>query len=310
MTKFQLYALATTLVTFGLVILGGVVRVTDSGLGCPDWPRCHGSFIPPAETEIWIEWSHRLTASITGFLIFGLAIAAWRSQRENRVIIAAAAASLVVLAVQVILGAITVKRELPPEIVATHLVTGLTLLTTLIVITIASFVSPRQPLRVERNPLFPLLAVALLVTITTMWLGAYMTESGANFACDGWPRCNGTFLPEFTRLVRIHWLHRFLALVMGGALVLVALQTRSLFGPRSTLYSAAAAAVGLYGAQVLMGAGNIWTDMSEETSISHLALGSLIWSSLVGLMVASFYFPGRQAAATRGRALPQQERAS
>lgn len=311
MTKFQLYALATTVITFGLVILGGVVRVTDSGLGCPDWPRCHGSFIPPAETEIWIEWSHRLVASVTGFLILVLAIAAWRTQRSNRVIIGAAGASLIVLVVQVILGAITVERELPPEIVATHLVTGLTLLATLIVITVAAFLEPRQDSDRRPQPaLYSYLGVGLLLAISTMWLGAYMTESGANFACDGWPRCNGEWLPGFNRLVAIHWTHRLLALVLGLALVLLAVRQRQISGTASVAYQVAAATVVLYMAQVLIGAGNIWTDMSEATSITHLAVGTLIWSALVGLAVTSFQSGVRVAlpsASPRASRLPSPE---
>jgi heme a synthase len=289
MTRFQAYSLFTTLVTFGLVILGGVVRVTDSGLGCPDWPRCHGSFIPPAETEIWIEWSHRLVASVTGLLILVLAVAAWRTQRERPVIIWAAGASLVILAVQVILGAITVQRELPPEIVATHLVTGLSLLATLIVITVASFLEPLQQSNVRvPGPTTAYTAVAMALVLSTMWLGAYMTESGANFACDGWPRCNGAWIPEFNRLVAIHWTHRLLAAVLGAALVAVLLKHRQVFRQPTILY-VAVGALALYGAQVVIGAGNIWTDMSEATSILHLLVGTLIWSALVGLAVASFY---------------------
>jgi heme A synthase len=289
MTKFQLYSLATTVITFGLVILGGVVRVTDSGLGCPDWPTCHGSLIPPAETEIWIEWSHRLVASVTGFLIFGLAVAAWRSQRDNKLIIGAAGASLVVLAVQVVLGAITVERELPPEVVATHLVTGLCLLATLIVITVASFsgsdLATRKP---SISPAVPFVGAALVLAVSTMWLGAYMTESGANFACDGWPRCNGEWLPGFSRLVAIHWTHRLVALVLGVALTLLAVRQRQVSGAASLPHQVAAATVVLYIAQVLIGAGNIWTDMSEATSITHLAVGTLIWSALVCLGVTGF----------------------
>ena len=290
MTKFQLYSLAVTLITFGLVILGGVVRVTDSGLGCPDWPRCHGSFIPPAETEIWIEWSHRLVASVTGLLIFILAVAAWRTQRASKVIIGAAGASLVVLVVQVILGAITVERELPPEIVATHLVTGLALLATLIVITVASFLEPRQQAAARNpSPLIPYIGVALAVAISTMWLGAYMTESGANFACDGWPRCNGAWIPDFNRLVAIHWTHRVLALALGISLALLLLKERQFNAPQKLAFQVTLATLALYAAQVVIGAGNIWTDMSEATSIIHLAVGSGIWSALVGLGIADFY---------------------
>jgi heme a synthase len=294
MTKFQAYAAFTTLLTFGVVILGGVVRVTDSGLGCPDWPRCHGSFIPPAQTEIWIEWSHRLAASVVGFLILVLAVAAWRTQRQNPVVIGAAAASLVVLVVQVVLGAITVREELPAEVVATHLVTGLALLSTLIVLTISSF-SEAADFRPSFSPTVTFLAMTMALALGVMWLGAYMTESGANFACDGWPRCNGSFLPEFTSLVRTHWLHRALAALLGVALVLLAVQQRTLHD-RSVLFSIAQFVLALYVVQVLVGAGNIWTDMSDATSITHLILSSTIWAALVSMLTLTLYAPTQRAA--------------
>jgi heme A synthase len=310
MTKFQAFALLTTLATLGLVILGGVVRVTDSGLGCPDWPRCHGSFIPPAETEIWIEWSHRLAASVVGMMIFGLAIAAWRTQRDNRLVIMATGAALTLLVVQVLLGAITVREELPPSIVATHLVTGLLLLSSLIVLTMGSFQPDRQPSLESGGTL---LHATLLLTIAVMWLGAYMTESGANFACEGWPLCNGAFFPELTRLVRIHWMHRVLAALLGLALGAVALRTQRQHGSDSPWSRLAILACVLYAVQVMVGAGNVWTDMANEVSVVHLALGSLIWSALVVLTVASLYrvsSVGSRAAQPMPRALPPIEASS
>ncbi|MPZ24237.1 MAG: hypothetical protein GEU28_12005 [Dehalococcoidia bacterium] len=298
MSKFQAFALATTLATFGLVVLGGIVRVTDSGLGCPDWPRCHGSFIPPAETEIWIEWSHRLAASVIGAAILGLAIAAWRSQRSNRLVVWTAGISLIVLVGQVTLGAIAVERELPPEIVALHLVTGLALLSTLIVVTVAAFRGTpgalRLPWSAARRGL-PLLAGTFAVTVVVMWLGAYMTESTAAYACDGWPLCNGAVIPEFDSAVRIHWTHRLLVVVLGVLLAVCTHRARKDQGRGSTAHRLALALGVLFAAQVLVGAGNVWTDMSQYTSITHLVLGSLIWAGLILLIAESLYAPAERA---------------
>src|SRR5687767_14391925 len=101
MTGFQRLCLITCTVVFGLIVLGGVVRATDSGLGCgDDWPRCEGSFIPRLETELLIEYSHRLTASVTGVLVLGLAIWAWRSYRAVPAILYPAIVVLVLVLVQ------------------------------------------------------------------------------------------------------------------------------------------------------------------------------------------------------------------
>ena len=63
-TAFKRFSLWTVAVTFALIVIGGIVRVTGSGDACPDWPLCHGSIIPPFELRIWIEWTHRLTNTL------------------------------------------------------------------------------------------------------------------------------------------------------------------------------------------------------------------------------------------------------
>ncbi len=80
----------TAIATYALIVLGATVRATDSGLACPDWPRCHGELIPPLETQILIEYSHRLAAASVGLLILGTAVAAWLRYRENRFVVAGA----------------------------------------------------------------------------------------------------------------------------------------------------------------------------------------------------------------------------
>ena len=109
--QLRYFAAFTVVATYGLMVLGGTVRATDSGTACPDWPLCHGQVIPPADTNVWIEWSHRLVASMVGFLIFGLILRIWFAHRESRLMVRAAIVAGVLLAVQVIVGGVTVRTE-------------------------------------------------------------------------------------------------------------------------------------------------------------------------------------------------------
>ena len=104
------------------IALGGVVRVTGSGLGCPDWPLCHGRPYPPANVNAIIEYSHRTVGAITGVLIIAAVVAAWAVYRQRRPAVAwVATAALAAVAVEGGLGGIVVASELTPWLVAVHL---------------------------------------------------------------------------------------------------------------------------------------------------------------------------------------------
>jgi len=285
--RFPYFALATVLATYGLIILGGVVRVTDSGLGCPDWPRCHGQLIPPFERAALIEYSHRLVAMTVGFMVLGTAIGAWKWYRDRPAVLLPANLALLLLAVQVLLGGATVNSELDGELVTAHLGVALALLGSLIVVAMQSF-SGKTSLRGLKG--FPaLIVVAALAAYAVILSGAYVRGSGAGLAFSDWPLFNGKLIAEGGRLAQIHFAHRVAAGAVGIIIVLAAVKAWRFEARPGVVALAGAATLALYAGQVLVGAANVWTELKPVLAVAHLALASALWSALV-VMAAGAYF--------------------
>ncbi|HZA00205.1 MAG TPA: COX15/CtaA family protein, partial [Acidimicrobiales bacterium] len=112
MSLLRRLSTATAASTLALVAVGGIVRATGSGLGCPDWPRCHGRLLPPLEYHALIEYSHRLLAVIVGVLVLATAWVAWRRARSDRGVLWPAVGAVAIVAVQAGLGRMVVVGEL------------------------------------------------------------------------------------------------------------------------------------------------------------------------------------------------------
>jgi heme A synthase len=294
----QRVAFVTVGLTVVLVGVGVLVRATGSGLGCPDWPLCHGGPVPPGQKHALIEFSHRFTAMVVGFMVIAVAVLAWKVYRQSSQTVFAAIAVVPLVGFQGVLGAITVKRELPPEVVATHLITAMAVLSLELFVAISMFLEDpdhrRSSLHIlhsgsRRLGLFALGAAFWLVVL--MWIGAYMSESGASTACSGWPRCNGGILPGSDNQEVVHMVHRYLA---AGFALLVAPCVWAAYQRRREVPLAArlgVAAGGLYVAQVLIGALNVWYTFPDALAVSHTVVASLVWVVLSTTAITSFYRP-------------------
>lgn len=303
MKNAQRLAFATALATVVLVGIGAYVRATGSGLGCPDWPTCHGGAIPPANRHSIIEFMHRFAASLVGLLVIATAVMAWRHYRHVPLIVWTAAVTVPLVGFQGILGAITVYRELPPEIVATHLLTAMIVLTCQWAVAVGMYLEDpdHSPLArghaVRRIGAYALATTALLAAL--VWVGGYVAESGSSAACEGWPLCNGDILPARQHQEIWHMAHRYLAaayLVGVAGLILTSWRNRSAVSWAVPL----AVATGiLYVAQVLAGALNVWYMFPDWLTVAHTALASLIWSAVTTMAVLAFYVPVRERGVRR-----------
>jgi len=290
---FQGITLATAISTFALVILGGVVRVTGSGLGCPDWPLCHGGVLPPLETKAIIEYSHRIVASLlVGPLILVTVGMAWVSYRRVPWVVVPATVALILLLTQALLGGSTVVNELPGAVVSAHLAVGEVLLACLILLAVVAFRGPILPAFSRRfggrKDRFPLLILAASVGVYALLMsGSYVTITGATFGCVEWPLCQGELIPG-QRLPAIHMGHRLLAAIVG-LFVMFTLMLGSRKGRWPNYVRILSMTVGfLFVAQVMIGAGTVWLAFPQEYRALHLAAGTAVWGGMALLTLLIF----------------------
>jgi heme A synthase len=267
--------------TYLLIILGAIVRITGSGLGCGEhWPLCNGKLLPPLDLPTMIEYGHRLAAAAVSVLVATLAAYAWWLRRgagsgEQYPPGSTAYVALGLLVVQVLLGAVTVKLSLPPWTVILHLGTAMLLLATLIV---AAKLTPGPTLTPGASPGIsgarPSRAGlwALGLGFVTVLFGALTANLGAASACLGFPLCNGQLAPAGNYLQHVHWTHRLLAYTLFAYVVWWAVRSRR----RGAWY-----VVALVTLQVGVAAAMVLLALPPPLQAAHVAVGTAVWAALV-----------------------------
>lgn len=302
MTRFQRLALATTVATYILVVIGGTVRATGSGLACPDWPTCNGSVIPAFQEHVLIEYSHRLFASLVSVLVIASAAVAWRSYRRDRGIVTLASLAVGVLIAQVLLGAVTVRADLPASVVTAHLGTAMLLFAMVALLTLVSFQRTRpivRPMRANRAHARAFCTAAFVAAAGMYVLllsGAYTASSGAGGACSTWPLCNGRLFPHGSRPVDIHVAHRLIVVAVSIALVVLVVGAYRWLPGQDTVKREVRNTLALFVAQVFFGALNVWTSLATGVRILHLATGAALWVALVTITWMAYMLTQREPA--------------
>lgn len=215
--KFRKLVWVTLFLTFDLIMFGAFTRLTDSGLGCPDWPGCYGqanpwlagvhidaaqALMPGGPVSVmkaWIEMIHRYLAMAVGVLIISMLVIAWRrwwlsGKRDRKFSPRLPLLLLIFVCIQGAFGAWTVTMKLQPIIVTTHLLLGLSLLALL------TWFGNRQNtpdyVRVYDGRLAIFAAIGLLLLVFQIALGGWVSTNYAALACSDFPLCHGQWLPQ------------------------------------------------------------------------------------------------------------------
>ena len=285
-------AWAAVVAVFFLMTLGNVVSATGSGLACPDWPLCHGSVIPPLRPDVLIEYSHRLAALAATVLIVATTVMALRGTRRPRGLRRLAWLLPALLGGQIALGGITVLLKLPNLISTAHLVNALLILAGLIVLARGLRPSALVDDRVGDERLRRLARVGLMVLLVQLALGGYVRHAGAGLACPDFPLCSGDLLPA-QWLAGVHWVHRWLGVLLLGLFVHLALAGRTV----ATRLVAALAAL-----QVALGIAAVLLQLTPVVRAAHAAVGYSLWAVLVWVSVEAGCWRGSLVPAARSSA--------
>jgi cytochrome c oxidase assembly protein subunit 15 len=304
MRGYRALVLATLAFAFVVVVVGAYVRLSDAGLGCPDWPLCYGRPIPAelldgaALGKAWTEMGHRYLAATLGLLILFVFFASLKKKQSRSL-----AAALVLLVVfQATLGMWTVTMLLKPAIVTAHLLGGMATLALLVLL----FLEQGQySLAAEARALRTAAAIALGAVAVQIALGGWVSANYAALACPDLPGCMGQALPpmDFANafhvlrelghtgeggllpreaLTAIHWTHRVFALVLVAVVGWAALKASGI----TALRPLAALAGILLLLQFSLGVANVALGLPLALAAAHNAGAALL---LVSLVVLNFF---------------------
>ena len=294
---FRVLAVSTTISTLILIAWGGVTRATGSGDGCPDWPTCHGQWIPKLEYHTLIEYTHRSLGMISGLLSLALAIVAivmvvrerrGEPLRAPRAAVWAAVSMAPLFVVQGALGGWVVLSGLDPAVITIHFAVAFLVLALSVVITTLALLD--APLRsAERDRAYSRLAGwTAIATYALLLIGTYVRAEGAGLAFRDWPLMGGRLVPSLTVAGAVEmFLHRGLALVVTVLVIWLAVRARTR-QPRSTvLVRLSGLAVILLLTQIALGGVNVVTELATVPRAAHVGVSALIWATVVAIVVVA-----------------------
>jgi cytochrome c oxidase assembly protein subunit 15 len=322
---FKLSCAALAL-TFVVVVLGAYVRLSDAGLGCPDWPGCYGKMIVPFEVthvqelyperpmehgKAWKEMIHRYAAGILGLLIFMLVAVSWQNRKHPDQPVLVPSLLVVLLMFQALLGMWTVTLLLKPVIVMGHLLGGMTILSLLLWLTLELGKNP-QKIDLNSRRIFPWALAGLIMAVIQISLGGWTSANYAALVCPDFPKCQGMWWPEmdfqegfvFWRELgvdyeggvlhgdartAIHMSHRIGAILT--TIIVGATAIRAITDRNKSITAIGIAIMLILISQIGLGIANVLMRLPLSLAVAHNGAAALLLLSLVALLHQS-YIPG------------------
>lgn len=320
MTLYRNLILAALILTLGVVSLGAYVRLSDAGLGCPDWPGCYGKPAPHHAADVinaelaerpdgpvphakgWKEMAHRYAAEVLGLLVLGIAVLGWRGRRETSGGPGLPLLLLGLIVFQALPGMWTATQLLKPLVASAHLLGGMASLSLLLWLWLRERGQASYVYFARVDHLRASVAFGLALVVTQVALGGWVSTNYAALACTDFPLCQGVWMPPmdfehgFTQ-------HRVLSETAAGDLLpmtaltaihwvhrIVALVVTLYLGwlvmrlLRTPGYAGMGMAIGgLLVLQVVLGIGNVLLSLPLAVAVAHNAGAALLLASLVWL---------------------------
>jgi protoheme IX farnesyltransferase len=275
--------------TIGLVVIGVIVRATDSGMGCPDWPLCYGQIIPPTTDsgdviayKAWLEWIHRAIAAVIGLIVLAVVALALRNLKDRRSLQGASIALLGLVLFQAWLGRQTVLESNSGASVTAHLASAMAFVGLQVwVLARSGYAETLGGIRrASGSVVAPIVAAGAIYAL--LLFGSNVTGTDTGLLYPDWPLMGGTLFPPITELSTPMILHRYataiVALILISAIWIVRREKGSPARVRQLLTYAAA----VFAVQCVIGAVQIFTKLAPWTQTLHVALATFIWILTVG----------------------------
>jgi cytochrome c oxidase assembly protein subunit 15 len=274
--------------TWLLVVLGGVVCITGSSRGCPDWPACYGQLVPPLRLDSMLEYTHRVLALLTSLLIVASAIVGWRNARSIRWVAWPPVIAIAFLVAVVVFGAMVVLRGLEPGLAVLDLGSALLVLALVLAATVVAFFGYKDPALPDRlsfqDPFARLALWTLVAVFVVLVSGVLVAEDGSMVRCLGWPLFGGRLDLSEAR----GWLQgvRRLAGGLAGVLILLVLVQAWRVHEQQWAIRSVATAVGMaFLVETAIGALLWMHGFSVGLYVVYAAAATALWTLLVVLVV-------------------------